>query len=203
MKFEEDATYHIYNRSNEVVFQSRENYLFFLGKVREYMLPYCNIMAWCLMPNHFHFLLQPTEEGILLSQEKHRYQIQILSLKLGLLISSYTQAYNKVYKRRGRLFAHQTKAKMLNEESIVSVSDFGELDYSAVCMLYIHQNPVVAGLVDHPSAWEMSSYNDFTGQRNGSMVNKELAFELTRLNSDELNIQSNIYLDEILMKKIF
>ena len=38
-------------------FFSRENYLYFLNKIRKHILPHADILAWCLMPNHFHIMI--------------------------------------------------------------------------------------------------------------------------------------------------
>lgn len=58
MKFQTGYIYHIYNQGNnrEKIFLNRENYLFFLKKINEYVLPFSDILAWCLMPNHFHIM---------------------------------------------------------------------------------------------------------------------------------------------------
>jgi hypothetical protein len=48
----------IYNQGNnrqKIFF--KKNYLFFLNKIREHILPYANILFWCLMPNHFHLMV--------------------------------------------------------------------------------------------------------------------------------------------------
>ena len=59
MDFAEGHIYHIYNRGNnsQMVFFTRENYLFFLEKLRKYILLHTDILAWCLMPNHFHLMI--------------------------------------------------------------------------------------------------------------------------------------------------
>lgn len=59
MHFEKGYIYHIYNQGNnrQTIFFSSENYLFFLRKIRTYILPYGDILAWCLMPNHFHLMV--------------------------------------------------------------------------------------------------------------------------------------------------
>lgn len=60
--------YHVLNRGNnrENVFLVDGNYRFFLEKWRKYVLPYLEILAYCLMPNHFHFLIKvKSEEEIL------------------------------------------------------------------------------------------------------------------------------------------
>lgn len=52
MQFEDGHIYHIYNQGNnrQKIFFDRENYLFFLRKVKTYILPYADIFAWCLYP---------------------------------------------------------------------------------------------------------------------------------------------------------
>ncbi|MFZ4414303.1 MAG: hypothetical protein ACOYOV_14565, partial [Bacteroidales bacterium] len=59
MQFEQGHIYHIYNQGNnkQHIFFKRENYLFFLQKIRKHILPYADVLAWCLMPNHFHLLV--------------------------------------------------------------------------------------------------------------------------------------------------
>ena len=52
MEFEKGQLYHIYNRGNnsDQVFYNRDNYLFFLDKIHIFIKPYCDIIAWTLMP---------------------------------------------------------------------------------------------------------------------------------------------------------
>ncbi|MDP3431826.1 MAG: hypothetical protein Q8T04_02520 [Bacteroidota bacterium] len=59
MQFESGHIYHIYNQGNnrQKIFHDRENYLFFLRKIRTHILPFADILAWCLMPNHFHLMV--------------------------------------------------------------------------------------------------------------------------------------------------
>lgn len=58
--------YHVYNRGNnkQPIFFKDENYLFFLKKMREQLLPCSDIVAYCLTPNHFHLLIQANEQSI-------------------------------------------------------------------------------------------------------------------------------------------
>ena len=39
------------------MFYSEKNYELFISKLRELILPYADVLAWCLMPNHFHLML--------------------------------------------------------------------------------------------------------------------------------------------------
>lgn len=210
MFFEPKALYHIYNRSNETVFYTRENYLFFLSKFQKNIYPVCNILAWVLMPNHFHFLVQATENSCVNANEKHRPDTQLLSKNIGIVLSSYSQAINKQENRRGNLFSHKTKAKMLNESYYPSSgwnhltgSSNNQPDYATTCFLYIHQNPVIAGLVSKLDDWEFSSFRDFAGFRNGKLINKQLAFEFIELEPEHFREQSNRWVDDELVRKLF
>ena len=59
MQFEPGHLYHVYNRGNnsEKVFFTRANYLFFLEKIKKHVLSHADILAWCLMPSHFHLMI--------------------------------------------------------------------------------------------------------------------------------------------------
>lgn len=167
--FEEGHYYHVINRSNEKLFYNDSNYLFFVRKTRKLILPLCNILAWCLMPNHFHFLLQTSERATGYIGEAHRPTTQLLSKNFGTLLSSYTQAINKQYKRRGKLFAHNTKALQITHRGNA---------YLVNCFHYIHMNPVEAGLAMKPGDWKYSSFRDHAGLRKGSMCSLELVREI-------------------------
>jgi len=193
MHFEKEEIYHIYNRSNEQIFFNRRNYLFFLGKVRKLIYPVCDILAWCLMPNHFHFLIVANKKSIEFTNEKHRPSLQELPKNIGTLLSSYTKAINKEKQRRGSLFAHSTKAKLIEPNG----------NHLENCFLYIHQNPKLAGLVKKLENWEFSSFNDFTGMREGALCNKELAAKIIDLDFNSFYEQSYAIIDESAMNAIW
>jgi len=50
MNFEQGYMYHIFNQGNNrhKIFFKRENYLFFLKKIKIFVMPYADILAWCL-----------------------------------------------------------------------------------------------------------------------------------------------------------
>ncbi|MCU4173444.1 transposase [Carboxylicivirga sp. N1Y90] len=60
MHFETGHLYHVYNQGNnrQAIFYKADNYLYFLNKIRSHIIPYCDILAWCLMPNHFHLMVR-------------------------------------------------------------------------------------------------------------------------------------------------
>ncbi len=55
----EESYYHIYNRSNgsEPIFRKAEDAKDFLQRFSQLIAPYCDTLAYCLMQNHFHFVL--------------------------------------------------------------------------------------------------------------------------------------------------
>jgi REP element-mobilizing transposase RayT len=113
MNFVQEEFYHVYNRGNnrQVIFFSERNYLFFLKKVREQLLPCSEIIAYCLMPNHFHFLLRATDNGL---NERNSFggkPTHELAYRIGILLSSYSQAINKRNKTTGSLFQQKNKIK--------------------------------------------------------------------------------------------
>jgi len=189
MHFDQDHIYHVYNRSNETVFLSADNYLFFMEKVRRFIYPVCDILAWCLMPNHFHFLIHANSRSVQSTMEKHRVSLQVLSKNFGTLLSSYTQSFNKFEKRkrRGRLFSHNTVAKPIVQE---------KGDYLDNCFFYIHQNPLQARLVIKIEDWMYSSFPDYAGFRKGSLCNKNLAYELINFDKENFYEQSYAVIEE-------
>ncbi|RQP13945.1 MAG: hypothetical protein EAS48_02690 [Chryseobacterium sp.] len=128
--------YHIYNRgvNSKLVFLNSENMSFFLRKASYYLLPVFDIYAYCLMPNHFHFILQPKIESDRRPQQFKEKGLHsensLYSKAIGKLISSYTQAFNKVYQRSGSVFESPFKRIAVETE-----------EYLRNLIIYVHQNP--------------------------------------------------------------
>ena len=199
MQLEKGYIYHIYNQGNnrQKIFFNRENYLFFLKKIKKYITPYADVLAWCLMPNHFHLMVHVREEELDASiwgatqscaPNNHKKKIS-LNHSLGIIQSSYTKAINKQENRSGSLFRKRTKAECINcpkgltpsfitKNGITKINiSIPEKQYPQICFNYIHQNPVKAALVKQATDWEFSSAIDYAGLRNGTLINKELAKE--------------------------
>jgi putative transposase len=187
MQLEKGNIYHIYNQGNnrQKIFFDRENYLFFLKKIRIYILPYADIIAWCLMPNHFHLMVLVKEESVgVASSDTDAIKQRTINDSIGIMLRSYTNAINKQQKRSGKLFREKTKAECVNcfngpTPNFINSNDvniqFAEDQYPQVLFNYIHQNPVKAKLVDDEIDWEFSSAIDFYGKRNGKLINKQTA----------------------------
>ncbi len=199
MHFEPNEAYHLYNRGNEKqsIFFSDKNYLFFLQKIKYEWLVYADVLAYTLMPNHFHFILVPNKDGcrniILKEKETH---LQELSKTVGKTLSSYTQAINIELKRTGNLFQKKTKAKCLNDTN-------GSKDYLTICTHYIHNNAFSANLVSSPFDWHFSSLRDYAGLRNGTLCNKELLYQLSGLSEHDFKNRNIPFLNKNMLNNIF
>lgn len=187
--------YHIYNQGNnrERIFHEDADYIEFLKLFRKYVLPNCETLAYCLMPNHFHFLIQATE---LSAKNKLVGNLNLCELSNGyrLLQSNYAQYINKKKGRTGSLFRQKTKAKSLQD---------GHKNYGFIAFHYIHQNPLRAGMVQQLEDWDFSSFTDYAGRRNGTICNKDLAFALIGLDKENFINEAGKHIDGNKIKKIF
>src|SRR5262245_50108428 len=150
MHFELNEFYHVYNRGNNkrLIFFNERNYLFFTNKIRSLICPYADMIAYNLMPNHFHFMLEPKSEGLKERETFGGKFMQELSYRIGVLMSSYSQAINKQNHTTASLFQQKTKSKILSE-----THNGSPISYFEQCFHYIHFNPVVAGLVKNIEQW--------------------------------------------------
>ncbi len=144
--FRANNYYHVYNRGNnkEPIFFDDQDYQNFLKRLvilldlkestlRISPLPRNSytILAYCLMQNHFHFLIRQNSE------------IPIDRL-IGKLCMSYVKYFNKKYKRVGHLFQDTFKAKLVNKEK-----------YLTYLSAYIHNNP------PNPLLYRFSSLSEY------------------------------------------
>ncbi len=190
-----DEVYHIYNQGNnrENIFTDDSDYVQFLRLFRKFVLPHCKVLAYCLMPNHFHFEIYATKESA-----KAKKVGNIISTELSngfrLLQSNYAQYFNKRQKRTGSLFRQKSKAKGMSD---------GSNNYSYIAFHYIHQNPFIAKLVSKIEDWKYSSFCDYAGLRNGTLCDKELAIKLIGFNADNFISESYALIDNDMSRKIF
>src|SRR5436190_1941818 len=117
MQIHQPGLYHIYNRGNnqQTIFYTEENYIYFLRKCHRYLKPVSEILAWCLMTNHFHFLIEVTEKS-LSPIRSGGIIMPAITNGFRLLQSSYAKGINKQQERTGNLFQQKTKAKLVSSE---------------------------------------------------------------------------------------
>ena len=169
--FFSDQYYHFYNRGNnrQAVFFERENYLYFLKNIKKYLREHMDILAYCLMPTHYHMLVrvrsrqQQTSEVLKTSEVSVSKEVSMAMMRLGV---SYTKAINKRFSRVGALFQGQFQGK-----PIATYSHLLNL------CIYIHANPVKDGLVFLPEEWEFSNYLEWLNLREGTLVDREFIAE--------------------------
>jgi putative transposase len=179
MEFIQGNIYHIYNRGNNKrrVFFNQRNYLYFIEKMKRYICANGDLLAWTLMPNHFHFLIHANEETCRLVRHTP-VEINALTEGIRLLLSSYTKGIQRQERFTGNLFQQKTKSKCVN---------YDEQDYSVTAFHYIHQNAYRAGLVEKMEDWRFSSLPEFcvnTSRRRPAfeICNRKLACKLLDLN---------------------
>jgi putative transposase len=195
MKIVAEEIYHIYNQGNnrETIFYSPQNYLEFLNLFRKFVAPFCKVLSYCLMPNHYHFLIFATKDS---EKPKLLGNIETCELSNGfrLLQSTYAKYINKEKSRTGSLFKQKTQAKSMHD---------GDLHYEFAAFQYIHQNPLKANLVSNLEKWPYSSYVDYAGLRNGTLCDKELAFKLIGFDKDNFVEESYREIDGKQLSKLF
>ena len=69
-----DGLYHILNRANgdEPLFKQEGNYSYFLQKYTQHISPIAQTLAWCLLPNHYHFLVRIKSGAVI----KEKYELR-------------------------------------------------------------------------------------------------------------------------------
>ena len=182
--FVNDHFYHIYNRGVEkrTIFENRRDHDRFLKTLQYYQLAgpkprfskflvnkafkpqlakkIVEIVSYCLMPNHFHLLIQQLKDGG-------------ITEFLSKLSNSYTKYYNTKHSRVGPLLQGEFKAVLIeSEEQLIHVSR------------YIHLNPFVSFLVKDLKLYEWSSYTDYIGKTTVGICNKEAVLELFKSPQD-------------------
>lgn len=146
-----EAFYHIYNRGNnrENIFIEPRNYAHFLKLYILYIEPIAETYAYCLLRNHFHFLVFIKDEENLLVSSKAGSTLKLNpSQQFSKLFNAYAKSINQAYDRSGSLFQHP-----FGRVEIASDAHFTRL------VTYIHQNPQKHHFEQDFRHWEYSSYN--------------------------------------------
>jgi putative transposase len=131
-----DAWYHVMNRGRrgEEIFSDHNHYHYFVQLLQESVRMWkVRIAAFCLMPTHYHLLIQTPEAN--------------LSRCMRHIDGVYTQRYNRIHRCDGSLFRGRYKAILIEADS-----------YLLQLLRYIHRNPLRAGRVKDLGAYEWSSH---------------------------------------------
>jgi len=131
--------YHIINRGVEqrVIFKEVEDYEYFKKIMCLYAKNHnITIHNYCLMNNHYHILIELTQENL----SKYMRQLNM----------NYAIYFNKKYKRVGHLWQGRFKSWYVTNEAYL---------YTLMC--YIEQNPLKANIVKDIKEYPYSSYHNF------------------------------------------
>lgn len=187
--------YHVWTHANgnENIFREPKNYEYFLNKYEKYISPIADTLAFCQMPNHFHFLIKLKSEDYIIDYLKLKKPRNLpetvndlsyfLSKQFGNLLNSYCQAFNKEYKRKGSLFVPNFHRKIVDS-----------IEYLLKLVIYIHRNPVHHGFVDSPSNWPHSSLKYFEFRNTQELVDTNTVLDYFGSLSDffQLHMQFSV-----------
>jgi len=159
-----EAWYHVMNRGRrrEKIFTDRNDYRLFIELLKESTeLFNIKIAGYCMMPNHYHLLLQ-TPDGNL-----SRCMRQINGI--------YTQRFNRAHKYEGQLFRGRYKSILVEADK-----------YLLELLRYIHKNPLRAGISNDLNDYEWSSHSGYISDaKRWNWLYKE--FTLSLLTNDSKN----------------
>ena len=166
-RFEEGEFYHIYNRSidKKLMFKNEGNNLFFLKKFHFYLDDVLTVYTYCLLENHFHFLIKTSEN---LDNYRIANKIspaisahEIISKQFRRFFQCYALSFNNQHDRCGTLF--QTPFKRVRVKNN---------QYLVYLIYYIHSNAQKHGLIADLKQWKWSSYNEIL--ENESSLHQEI-----------------------------
>jgi REP element-mobilizing transposase RayT len=161
-----NTIYHVYNHAvgSDNLFRHPDDYIRFLTTLPYYTRYFCDVHAYCLMPNHMHVLIRVCSRTELMHRAMHEHTERLkridrtrflsdedvsrfLSVSLGRAFSSHAQYINHRYERMGNLFISNFKRKPVTDDT-----------YYKNVVKYIHRNPVNHGFTSAMSDWAYSSY---------------------------------------------
>lgn len=184
--------YHIFNRgiNRQPLFFSEDNYQYFLQLLGQFLPDCMDILAYVLIPNHFHMVVRIKEEIYLdedgnLTREpfpdeapdkepfpnfkKVSDDIQIgrhTSNQLKRLFIVYAMAINKQENRVGGLFDAKFKRLEINDQ-----------EYLEYLIFYAHNNPVHHGICENFKEYKHSSYKALTSY-SYTQVNRKMVMDI-------------------------
>ena len=180
-----DHFFHVYNRTNnkELLFLDDEDRSRFLLSYFYYLSPMVDTFAYCLLPNHFHFLIKVKSLGEILRFLRSRKnpkptKIQkkflqgtsseypahlIVQSQFHRFFTSYSMfIYNK-WDREGNLFHRPFKRLPVQSER-----------YLANLIFYIHFNPLKHGIIGDFTSYPWSSFQSLTKPQENGLMRREL-----------------------------
>lgn len=141
--------YHVFNHANgfEKLYREEDDFEMFMQKFRKQTSPFLDILAFCLMTNHYHILIHVKELSHFESHYPNKDPEKVTSKAFSNAFNGYAQCFNRKYGRMGSLFMQNMKSKFVDTEI-----------YFCKVVHYIHANPVHHGFTPKMEDWRHSSY---------------------------------------------
>lgn len=149
---ERDHFYHIYNRgiNSENIFLSDDNKSYFLKLLSKHLNGKIEVFAYCLMDNHFHFLIKLVDDEKAVTQAFSNF------------FNSYAKAFNKRNNRTGSLFEKHFKRIKIQDEN-----------YLRNIIQYIHLNPKHHLNIDYKT-YKFSSFQSIISTNQTKLARTEV-----------------------------
>jgi len=182
------AWYHILNRGRrkELIFIENGDYYRFIDLLKDTSEQWnLRVAAYCLMPNHYHLLVQTPDANI--------------SRCMRHIDGVYTQQFNRRHQCDGSLFRGRYKSILVDADS-----------YLLQLVRYIHRNPLNSGLTNRIDRYKWSSHRGYLSKADKwNWLYKDLVFSmLSKSEGDNLknyrqfiSIENEDYISKVLDKK--
>ncbi|MEX0813369.1 MAG: hypothetical protein WD048_14210 [Chitinophagales bacterium] len=195
IELEPKKRYHIFNRANgnESCFLSDDNYRYFLRKYKTHIYPIADTYTYCLMPNHFHFVVKikktedietyikknPKTFPKFQAMENQDSETTLTEFRTSKNLQGFKNLEGLVSQQFSNFFNAYTKAfnNQQNRKGSLFMHTFKRNpiitdQYFCKAIHYTHYNPVEAGLCKTPDEWKFSSYNAIISNKD-SLIKKE------------------------------
>jgi len=163
--------YHVYNHAvgKDNLFANTGNYEYFLKRYAEYLFGVFDTYCYCLLPNHYHFLIRVRDiEDIEKALPKPNSENPLslpdrLAHQVGTFQNAYAKAFNKQQSRRGSLFEQSFGRKEVKSAA-----------YFSSVVHYIHANAVHHGFVRKIDDWAYTSYHSYLSKQQSKLNREEV-----------------------------
>jgi len=148
--------YHIYNRGNnrEDLFREKRNYEYFLKLYFTHTQNVADTYAYCLMKNHFHFLIRVKEDPTANHNPSNPLNRKNQSRPFSNVFNAYAKSINRAYGRTGALFQRPFGRILVKTDA-----------HFLRLITYIHQNPQKHGFVDDFRDWPFTSFHSLLSDK--------------------------------------
>ncbi|MBJ7347822.1 MAG: transposase [Thermoleophilaceae bacterium] len=165
-QYVDNGIYHVYNRggNRQLIFRDQEDRIVFMSLLKRYLgnqtsenrdgKPFrsfqkdIDLLAFCLMPNHFHFVVRQRSAPTMADFMQR-------------VMTSYAMYFNRRHKRTGPLFEGPYQGRLVDDDR-----------YLQRVIAYVHLNP------EHPFEYPHSSHGLFVGKHRVDWAKSDAALQL-------------------------